>query len=67
MNIIKTILLYFGLIPTDYERTILAHLRKKESSTMRVIGRGTLTMSAKAARSTEKSKSFMKYIDSIIK
>jgi len=62
-----TILLRFlGLVPTEDERELLKQLRKKESSSMRVVGRGTLTMSAKDARSTAKSKEFMAKMDKLI-
>jgi len=61
-----TLLRFFGLVPTDDERELLKHLRKKESSSMRVVGRGTLTMSAKDARSTKKSKDFMAKMDKLI-
>ncbi|WP_298941986.1 hypothetical protein [uncultured Psychromonas sp.] len=56
----------FGLVPTEEERELLKHLRKKESSSMRVIGRGTLTMSAKEARSTQKSKEFISKMDKLV-
>lgn len=55
-----------GLIPTQEEREILQQLRKKESSSMRVVGRGTLTMSAKEARDTEKSKEFIAKMDKLV-
>lgn len=60
------LLRFFGLAPTEEEREILKHLRKKESSSMRVVGRGMLTMSAKDARSTQKSKEFMAKLDKLI-
>lgn len=56
----------FGLVPTEEERELLKHLRKKESSSMRVVGRGTLTMNAKEARSTKKSKEFIAKMDKLI-
>ncbi|WP_440877646.1 hypothetical protein [Thalassotalea sp. PLHSN55] len=56
----------FGLVPTKEEREILQQLRKKESSSMRVVGRGTLTMSAKEARDTEKSKKFIAKMDKLV-
>lgn len=55
-----------GLAPSTEEREILQHLRKKEASSMRVVGRGTLTMDATAARSTKKSKDFIKTIDRLV-
>jgi|LakWasMet15_LOW5_FD_contig_71_682264_length_443_multi_2_in_0_out_0_2 hypothetical protein len=61
-----TLLRLFGLVPTDDERELLKHLRKKESSSMRVLGRGTLTMSVKDARSTKKSKEFIAKMDKLI-
>ncbi|BBL60288.1 hypothetical protein [Methylomonas koyamae] len=61
-----TLLRFFGLVPTADERELLKHLRKKESSSMRVVGRGTLTMSAKEARSTKKSKAFIAKMDELI-
>jgi len=61
-----TLLRLFGLVPTEEERELLKHLRKKESSSMRVLGRGTLTMSAKEARSTKKSKEFIAKMDKLI-
>jgi len=56
----------FGLVPTQEEREILQQLRKKESASMRVVGRGTLTMSAKEARDTEKSKKFIAKMDKLV-
>jgi len=56
----------FGLVPSQEERDILQQLRKKESSSMRVVGRGTLIMSAKEARVTEKSKKFIAKMDKLI-
>ena len=56
----------FGLAPTSEEREILQHLRKKEASSMRVVGRGTLIMDAKVARSTKKSKDFIEKIDKFV-
>ncbi|TRW94402.1 hypothetical protein [Candidatus Methylobacter oryzae] len=61
-----TLLRFFGLVPTEEERELLKHLRKKETSSMRVLGRGTLTMSAKEARSTKKSKEFIAKMDKLI-
>jgi len=61
-----TLLRLFGLVPTEEERELLKHLRKKETSSMRVLGRGTLTMSAKEARSTKKSKEFIAKMDKLI-
>ena len=61
-----TLFRLFGLVPSEEEREILKHLRKKESSSMRVLGRGTLTMSAKEARSTIKSKEFIAKMDKLI-
>lgn len=60
------ILKLFGLVPTDEEREILKELRKKESASMRVVGRGTLTMSAKEARITDKSKKFIAKMDQLV-
>ncbi|MDR8523454.1 hypothetical protein [Shewanella fidelis] len=60
------ILTWLGLAPTKEERLILQKLNKKGSSSMRVVGRGTLTMSAVDARSTDKAKKFMKNLDSIV-
>jgi len=56
----------FGLVPTQEEREILQQLRKKESASMRVVGRGTLTMSAKEARDTDKSKKFIAKMDKLV-
>jgi hypothetical protein len=61
-----TLLRFLGLVPTEDERELLKHLRKKESSSMRVVGRGTLTMSAKDARSTQKSKAFIAKMNELI-
>ena len=58
---------WLGLGPTSEEREILKHLRKKEASSMRVVGRGTLTMDASAARGTRKSKDFIQKIDKTTK
>jgi len=62
----KKFLGWFGLAPTTEEREILQHLRKKEASSMRVVGRGTLTMDASVARSTQKSKDFIQKIDRLV-
>lgn len=55
-----------GLAPTHAEREILKKLNNRSSSSMRVVGRGTLVMSAKDARSTVKAKKFIQDIDSIV-
>jgi len=60
------ILTFLGLIPTNEEREILKHLRKKEASSMKVVGRGTLIMDAADARSTKKSREFISKIDKIV-
>ena len=60
------LLVWLGLSPTDEEREILRHLRTMEASTMRVVGRGTLTMDVKAARSTQKSREFIEKIDQLV-
>lgn len=59
-------LAFFGLAPSSEEREVLQHLRKKEASTMRVVGRGTLTMDAAAARSTKKSREFIEKLDRLV-
>ncbi len=60
------ILKLFGLVPTEEEREILQQLRKKESASMRVVGRGTLTMNARDARNTEKSKKFIAKMNKLV-
>ncbi|EJL6919518.1 hypothetical protein [Vibrio cholerae] len=60
------IFVWLGLSATNEEREILRHLRKKQASSMRVVGRGTLTNEASQVRSTEKSKRFIAKIDRIV-
>ncbi|WP_417763954.1 hypothetical protein [Shewanella sp.] len=60
------LLAFFGLAPNDEQKEVLKHLRKKEAASMRVVGRGTLTMNAEDARSTEKSKAFIDKIDRLV-
>jgi hypothetical protein len=66
MTDMTPLLRLFGLVPTEEEREILRQLRKKESASMRVVGRGTLIMSAKEARTTEKSKKFIAKMDKLV-
>ncbi|MYM58861.1 hypothetical protein GTG28_06460 [Vibrio sp. OCN044] len=60
------LLVWLGLSATNEEREILKHLRQKQASSMRVVGRGTLTNDAKQVRSTEKSKIFISKLDRIV-
>jgi len=60
------IFVWLGLSATNEEREILKHLRKKQASSMRVVGRGTLTNEASEARSTAKSRRFIAKIDRIV-
>ncbi len=62
----KKLFVWLGLSATKEEREILKHLRKKQSSSMRVVGRGTLTNDASQVRSTEKSKRFIDKIDRLV-
>ncbi|MFY2508812.1 hypothetical protein ACN3E9_11115 [Vibrio pectenicida] len=60
------LLVWLGLSATNEEREILKHLRQKQASSMRVVGRGTLTNDASQVRSTEKSKIFISKLDRIV-
>lgn len=64
---LRLILSMCGLSPSKDEKAILQHLNSANSASMRVKGRGTLTMDPHAARSTKKSKEFIQSLDSLIK
>jgi len=61
------ILAYFGLEPSEDEKKIIERLKDKEAtSTMRVVGRGTLTKSARVVRNSSKAKEFIESAKSLV-
>lgn len=61
-----TLLQWLGLAPNEEEMDVLKKLNKHGKASMRVIGRGTLTMSARDARDTPKARKFIKDMEDII-
>lgn len=65
-RVMNSILVWIGLLPSDEEKKTLRHVRLSRNRSMKVVGRGTLTMDAKDARSTPKAKKFMANVDSLV-
>lgn len=65
-NFITKIGQWVGLIPTDCERKTLEALAKHGRPSMRVVGRGTLTMSVEDAQKSETYKKLLAKANEII-
>ncbi|WP_221794623.1 hypothetical protein [Oceanobacter mangrovi] len=65
-SLFESVMSFLGFIPTAEEAEILTQLRSQESSSMKVLGRGTLVMDVTQARSTKKSKEFIAKVERIV-
>lgn len=63
----NSILSWLGISPSPEERKTLLKLRYTGAKSMKVVGRGTLTMSAEDAKSTRKAKRFIQELDHYVK